>query len=144
MADPYRLTADSSATVDTTAYRADGSRFVAWTFAPASLRNPGTALYEIPIVGAPCTITVDLPGGTFRMRFLYANTEGGGWAFDLADANENPLLCGRTLVPGLDLLAGYEYLGIGGRLFIVNPNDPSAAPGFEDLGSEARLYIEVP
>jgi len=141
---PYNPTADNAAiTSDTARYTADGGIFVPWAFNPASLRNAGTALFEIPVANAHCTVSVDLPGGTFGFRLAYADAAEGGWILDISDANGNRLVCGIPLVTGADLLKPFAYLGFGGRLFVVDVADPASPPGFNDLGTNARLYFEA-
>lgn len=141
---PYAPTADNTAiTADTTRYSADGGIFTPWAFNPASLRNAGTTLSEIPIPSPPCTLSVTLPTGTFGFRLVYADADEGGWILDIADAAGAPLVCGIPLVTGSDLLKPYAYLGFGGRLFVLDAADPASPPGFNDLGTNARLYFEA-
>lgn len=141
---PYAPTADNTAiTADTTRYTTDGGIFVPGVFDPASLRSAGRDAYEIPIANAPCTLSVDLPAGTFGFRLIYADADEGGWILDISDAAGNPLVCGIPLVTGLNLLKQYAHLGIGGRLFVLDVADPASPPGFNDLGTNARLYFEA-
>ena len=63
------------------------------------------------------------------------------WFLDLADANNNAVLTGIPLVTGLDLLAQYAYLGIGGMLVVQSDNDLSLVPDFNSLGVTGHLYF---
>lgn len=46
-------------------------------------------------------------------------------------------MAGVPLVAGRDLLAPYEYLGIGGQLWIYGKD----APDYESLGGSTRLLF---
>lgn len=146
MAGPNLLnpTADAGwITADSGLYTADGGRFAARTFEPASLINRGREIVEIPLSGSPQTFTVDLPGGTYRVRLMYADADEGGWTLDFSDEDGTSLVHGIPLVTGLDLLGQHGHLEIGGRLFIATAGDPARAPGYGDLGQATRLFIEV-
>ena len=72
------------------------------------------------------------------------NADQGGWILDIADGNNTPIVSGIPLVTGADLLAQYAYLGIGGSLYVSNPNDPGASPTFGSLGDTSSLYFVTP
>ena len=79
---------------------------------------PVNTAFDVPITpGVPQTFTISL-GGTFYNLTLRWSTSMAAWFLDLADANNNAVLTGIPLVTGLDLLAQYAYLGIGGMLVV--------------------------
>ncbi len=141
--DLYDLTADN-AVVDagTTRYTADGEVYLPWVFDPASLRNPGTTLYEIPVRNPPCVFSFEFPEQACRLRFAYEDGEGT-WIMDVSNDDDTPIVHGIPLVTGLDLLGPYASLGLGARLFVLSAGDPSDIPAFADLGTSARLYAEI-
>ncbi|MDR3488822.1 MAG: hypothetical protein P4M05_28455 [Bradyrhizobium sp.] len=98
-------------------------------------------IYEIPLSPNPQTMSITLAGVVYQLRFHYANVREGGWLLDISDNLGNPLVCGIPLVTGVDLLAQYAYLGIGGVLFVKSDGDPDAVPTFDDLGVTSHLYF---
>jgi len=98
-------------------------------------------VFEIPL--QPSTAQqfyIPLNGINYRLRFLYINAPEGGWIMDIADGpTDDPIVCGIPLVPGADLLAQYQYLGIG-SMFIVSAGDMAAPPTFDNLGVTTKLY----
>jgi hypothetical protein len=63
------------------------------------------------------------------------------WTLDLADQNQNPVVSGIPLVTGVDLLAPYGHLNIGGQLIAQTTNDTDAVPTLANLGSTGNLYF---
>ena len=97
--------------------------------------------YEIPITpGVPQTFTISLAGVFYNLTVRWS-TSMAAWFLDLADASNNFLLNGVPLVTGADLLAQYEYLGIGGMLVVQSDNDLSLVPDFSTLGVTGHLYF---
>lgn len=100
-----------------------------------------TTAYEIPITPAtPQTFTISLAGVFYNLTVRWS-TSMAAWFLDLADAYNNFLLNGVPLVTGADLLAQYEYLGIGGMLVVQSDNDLSLVPDFSTLGVTGHLYF---
>lgn len=102
------------------------------------------ALYEVPMRPQAQTFRIQLAGGYYRLTSYWVDLPEGGWALDIADVNNNQILCGVPLVTGADLLAQYAYLGIGGALFVTTDGDLLAPPSYSGLGSESHLWFEVP
>lgn len=130
-------------TTDSDEITVDGYILVAQPFNVLDLFTPGAALYEIPLAGGQQTFTIDLVGATYRLRFTYAAAVEGGWILDIGDAADSPLACGIPLVTGVDLLEPYDYLGFGGKLFVVTVGDTSATPTPDGLGTASRLFFEA-
>lgn len=90
----------------------------------------------------PQILTVSLAGIVYTLTLFWRNAvAGGGWLLDIGDASNNPIVRGIPLVTGADLLAQYEYLGIGVQLFVQTNGDPNAVPTFTNLGSQANLFF---
>ena len=47
------------------------------------------------------------------------------------------------MVPGLDLLYQYKYLGIAGSLVVQTDYNTDAVPTYENLGVTGRVYFVV-
>lgn len=101
----------------------------------------GYTAYRIPL-NPPQTTLVALPTGvSYQFKLQYQNAVMGGWFLDISDNAGNALVQGIPLVTGADLLAQYEYLGIGGELWVQNDADPDAVPSFTNLGGACGLYF---
>lgn len=97
------------------------------------------AVYEIPLSGMPEQFEIELAGGTYLVRVKW-NHELGRWALDLGRSATEWLVRNIALVPGGDLLAQYEYLGLGFELYLQCDGRPDAEADFENLGTETHLY----
>lgn len=99
--------------------------------------------FLIPLINAPQQAQVRLAGVQYTLTLIYRDDPGGlgGWVLDIGDALNNPILTGVPLVTGADLLAQYEYLGIGGQLIVATSSVPDAVPTFTNLGGDANLYF---
>ena len=97
----------------------------------------------IPLAGIPETFRIALAGIFYRLTVQWRDDPGGegGWFLDIADDQLNPILSGRAMVTGADLLEQYEYLGIGGSLFVQTIQQPDATPTFDNLGTDANLFF---
>lgn len=102
------------------------------------------AIYEVPLKPQPQEFDIFLANGVrYRLRTFYNDTPDGGWALDISDDLGNPLICGIPLVTGANLLAQYDYVGIGGVMWVNGDGDPAAVPLFTNLGVTSHLYYEV-
>jgi hypothetical protein len=120
--------------------------------------------YEIPLIPQAQSFTIQLGGVTYGMRLMYheanagitgapvgADTSAAGavfdtnaldsWALDISDSTGNPIVFGIPLIPGIDLLYQYQYLGIGGSLMVIVDGDPNGVPDFAGLGTTGHLYF---
>jgi predicted Zn-dependent protease with MMP-like domain len=100
--------------------------------------------YEIPLTPSPQTFSILLAGVSYQLTLRYIDATEGGWLIDIADNAENNILCGVPLVTGHDLLEQYDYLGLGGQLFVQTDGDPDAIPTFQNLGLQGHLYFVTP
>ncbi len=64
------------------------------------------------VAGAPVGVDQDVPTATIDTNSIDC------WGLDIGDASNNPIVCGIPLIPGVNLLAQYAYLGISGELIV--------------------------
>ena len=103
-----------------------------------------TTTYEIPLSGDPQSFSVTFPNGNvYKMRVIYQFNDDACWLIDIADAENNPLVCGVPLVTGADILAQYAYLGLGVAMYASTDADPSEPPHWWNLGTGAHIYISA-
>ena len=94
----------------------------------------------VPLQPTNQTLSVVLNGVAYTLRVLW-NTVAGYWVMDMYDSTGiNPVLLGVPLVTGCDLLQQFDYLGIGGELWVQTSNDPYAPPTFTNLGVTSQLF----
>src|SRR5271165_1552319 len=99
--------------------------------------------YEIPLTSIPQTFAAVLPNGlTYNFRLIFQFTPNPCWILDIADATNQPLVCGIPLITGADLLAQYEYLGLSCKMWCATDGAPDTVPTSYNLGSGSHLYIE--
>lgn len=97
--------------------------------------------FHIPLrPGTPQRFSIRLGQKDYVLTLRYRNIVEGGWVLDIEDAVGTMILAGVPLVTGADLLAQYKHLGFGGRLWVQTMSEPDAAPTFEHLGEDGRLY----
>jgi hypothetical protein len=99
-----------------------------------------TDVFLIPFVPAqPQVVQVSLNGVTYTMKIRWCSP-ADCWMLDLSDIYGNPILQGLPMITGADLLAQYEYLGLGFALVVQTSNDANAVPTFANMGTVANLY----
>ena len=96
--------------------------------------------YEIPLSAQAQSFWVTLAGVLYRATLQFRNA-AGSWFLDIADQHQVLLIGGIPLVTGVDLLAPYQYAGIGGQLFVSTDGNPSANPTYLNLGTTSHLYF---
>src|SRR5580658_424570 len=102
------------------------------------------AVYEIPLVSQPQTLSVQMPTGvTYNLRLLWCQSDEPCWSLDISDANDDAIALGIPLVTGADLLAQYGYLDFGSALYCATDADRLAVPTQTNLGVNSHLYIEM-
>lgn len=99
--------------------------------------------YEIPMSSAPQSFQISLLGVVYSLvvKFCWA---ANCWVMDINDINSVPVINGMTLVTGVDLLAQYSYLGIGGSLYVQSDFNLAAVPSFDNMGKTGHIYFVVP
>lgn len=103
-------------------------------------------IYEIPLISESQFFRIPLNGKVFVFTVIWRDAPymNGGWVLDIADDNGNNLLQGMPLVTGEDLLAQFEYVDIGGQLFVQTDYSTDDVPLYTNLGSTAHLYYVPP
>ena len=100
--------------------------------------------YEVPLVSRQQALTATFPNGvTYQLRLIYQFNSDDCWLLDISDNSGNPIVQGIPLIPGVDLLAQYAYLGFGCKLFCATDGAAPVSPKWWNLGSAGHLYIEA-
>lgn len=100
--------------------------------------------YLIPLQPTNQIFTISLAGVQYQLKVKW-NDANQTWVLDIYDATGSiPIICGIAIVTGVDLLAPYAYLGLGGQLIAQTTNDTYAVPTLANLGTAGNLYFVVP
>lgn len=104
------------------------------------------ATVTLPVTNDPDSeVVYTLDGITYTFRFRY-NERGGAFYFDMLDADENVIICGRKIVVSWPLF-GWREVDTrlpGGRLFACDTTDSDTDPTLEDFGTRVVLqYVEA-
>jgi hypothetical protein len=101
--------------------------------------------YLIPLQGIAQQFTINLGSGSYIMTVKWNNADDAGWVIDLADGITTDMIAANIpMITGADLLAGLEYLQIGGggySLVVYTAGDETAVPTFTNLGTACNLYL---
>ena len=99
-------------------------------------------VYELPFSARPQYITIRLVGTEYRFKLSW-NIPANCWVIDITSMNGGPLACGIPLVTGCDLLGQFDYLEIGGQLFVVTDQTATGGvvPTFDDLGITGHVFF---
>lgn len=102
------------------------------------------AEYRIPLTPSPQTFTVALAGVEYQLTVRWNHADEAGWVLDidLPDGAGN-VVDGIPLVTGVDLLAPFAHLGIGGSL-VVWSEDSDLPPAEDNLGDGVDLFFVTP
>ena len=100
-------------------------------------------LYAIPLQPQAQTFQVTLASIQYQFTLQYCNAPNGGWILSIADNQGNPIVSSIPLVTGVDLLGQYQYLGLGGSLYVQTPANLGAVPTYDELGVSSFLYFYV-
>lgn len=101
------------------------------------------ATFQIPLSPQPESFSISLGGVQYNLRVTWC-TQDSAWILDIADANDVPIVRGIPLIPGVDLLEQYAYLGIGGMLIMRDDANPNGDATFTNLGVTSRLFFVTP
>jgi hypothetical protein len=95
----------------------------------------------LPVDNTPARrVTTSFAGKIITLRTYYNQTDNG-WFCDFYDVDNNPLVIGRALNPGIDIFRQFVELELGNLAYIVTDN--SEGQSFEDLGLNAKLVSRV-
>lgn len=101
------------------------------------------ALFKIPLANTPQIFDIQLNNVSYTVTCYY-NTMLSSWLIDMQYSDTGVyLFASLPLVTGVDLLAQYEYLGIGGKLIVYTDGDRKAIPTLDNLGIDSNLYFET-
>lgn len=95
--------------------------------------------FEIP-TAPPETFSISLLGTQYKLKVVWS-VQSNCWLLSVSDSDGNPLLSALPLITGADLLAQFEYLGIGGALTVATDNAPDAVPTHANMGKQGHLYF---
>lgn len=95
--------------------------------------------YEIPLSPTPQKLSISLGGIQYRLTVQW-NRVMTAWVLDIADVGGNDILTGLPIVPGVDMLGQFAYLGFGGMLIAQTDSISSIIPTFTSLGITGHLY----
>lgn len=99
--------------------------------------------FRLPLTNVPQRFIIALGGTEYNLTCRYNDAVDAGWVFDLADLNNVSIVANIPLVVGADLLAGLQYLGILGQLFVYTEGNQFVVPTLENLGVESNVYFET-
>lgn len=91
----------------------------------------------IPLEAGAQTLAVPLGGVTYRMRIWWRESVTPAWMLDLSSDDGTALVSGVPLLPGGDLLAQHQHLGVAGVLYVLADSDIT----YDSLGTSTRLYF---
>ena len=99
-------------------------------------------VFQLPLENTPQVFNIRLAGQDYLMTIRWNDQVDAGWQMDLANADTGlDLAVGIPLIVGADLLAGLEYLEIGGSLFVYTAGDQFAVPTIDNLGTDSNVYF---
>lgn len=102
------------------------------------------SLYTIPVTNDPQTFQISLAEKNYICTCKFNSAADGGWVLDFLDFDTSePIVANIPLITGTNLLAGLDYLGFGGKLYVKTDGSDYAVPTYENLGVESFLYFEV-
>ena len=102
------------------------------------------ALIQLPLRSdVPAfTFQTDLDGTTFSFKFRY-NSRMDRWAFDIATANNDPIISGVLVVTGTSLLERFADARLPqGDMFVLNKEDENVSPGRNDLQKNVFILYD--
>lgn len=98
--------------------------------------------FLVPLINGPQQFDISLAGANYTFVVKWNDADEAGWQFDLLDSDTSTYLCaGQPLITGANLLAGLEYLGVGGSLVVYTNGDAGAVPTFDSLGLNSNLFF---
>lgn len=95
-------------------------------------------VFKIPLVNRAQTFPIVLSNVEYRFRIVWRDPQG--WVLDILDSLSSPILCGMPLIPGVNLLRQFDYLGIGGALVVLTDGAALIYPTYTGLGQESLMY----
>lgn len=92
---------------------------------------------NLPIDTTPArSVNTTIKNTVIKVRTYY-NITDSGWFFDLYDVDDNPIVLGRAMTTGLELLFPFPDIDLGQLAYISTANNEGG--GKEDPGNTAFL-----
>lgn len=102
------------------------------------------ATYEFPLSPMAQKMTITLGDAEYQIRFAWCASPEGGWFIDLATSTGAPLVTGLPLTAGESVLQQFDYLGVGGGIYVATDNSDLVEPTYENLGTNGKVYFVTP
>jgi len=96
--------------------------------------------FPLPVSPSAQSFFVQLVNISYKITIRW-NAVAIAWIMDIATQEEVPLVSGIPIVTGVDLLAPYGYLGIGGGLIAITEGNQDAVPTFDNLGKGGDVFF---
>lgn len=101
-----------------------------------------STIFIIPVTNTPQTFDIALAGTTYTVTCKFNSAIDAGWVLDFVNTVSGIAVAYNCpLITGGDILAGLEYLGINGQLFVYTDGDDTAVPTLDNLGIDSNLYF---
>ncbi len=98
--------------------------------------------FILPLENIPQSFGIALGGKEYVLTCKWNDSDEGGWVLDFVDSiTDLPVVANVPLIAGADCLAGLEYLGFNGELFVYTDGAEFATPTLLNLGVESNLYF---
>lgn len=98
----------------------------------------------MPLDNSPATFQISMGGTTYQFTFKWNDSIDAGWVFDIADENNNPIICNNPLITGANLFDGLDYLNFNGSMVVVTDgSNPFNVPTFDNLGTNCNVYYQT-
>lgn len=98
---------------------------------------------EIPTKPFSQRLTIPFNGIEYILTLYYIDCTCGGWIMDIEDANGNDLVCGLSLVTGVNLLEQFDYLDFGVVLITSTDGSFLDVPTYDNLGTVSHLWLGI-
>ncbi|CAI0906187.1 phage baseplate plug family protein [Serratia quinivorans] len=95
-------------------------------------------IQEIPLT--PTNQQFAITPGEQQLNMRITWRDEAGWLLDLMDGAGAELVSSIPLVPGINLLEQYAYLGLKGALAVLVDNNEPELPTKTNLGIGSHLY----
>lgn len=96
--------------------------------------------FPLPVSSSAQSFFVQLVNISYKITLRW-NAVAIAWVMDIASQDEVPLVQGIPIVTGVDLLAPYAYLGIGGGIIAITEGDQDKVPTFDNLGKGGDVFF---
>ena len=96
-------------------------------------------IQEIPLTADNQQFSINLGSQQLRLSFIWRDI--AGWIMDVHDLAGNPILSGSPLIPNVNLIEQFPYLGIDGWLVVSSDAESGEYPSKTGLGTLSRIYF---